>query len=464
MNAEKHDKKECTSCPDVGCDAEKPGKVENADKHLKSKDDFNLRPEPSSFELGAKKVLWIIFAVCFAVYLLFVSENGEPALRKDTVAFLKMLASWLIVSSHSGSTALIDFLSTHLISAMVPAFFLAAAISTFFSKETIIMAIGKKSNPLTSYPLAAFAGAILTVCSCGVLPIFMSLLQSGAGLGPAITFLYASPAINLISIIYTWKIIPSMLWARIIAVAICAIAIGWLMQKIFANMPDEFESEELKIKPSKRKAWQEGLFFILLVLIMLTSTNLFSGITDNLIPASWFASRGEDVAIKTAHLTGKLLAIFIEIILVLVALRMWFTWDDTRKWLKRTGRQARSIMPMVILGIFFSGFLGGTSALVSSFSVFAENSIFSNLAASFIGAMLYFGSIVGVNVVDLFMRWGMHHGPAMALLLAGPSISLPSVLALTPIMGKYKTAVFLGLVVIFTTIVGLLFGTFGSAT
>lgn len=470
MNAEKLNNEKSSSCPDVGCDAEKPEKsekpqkVENADKHLKSKDDFNLRPEPSGFELAAHKVLWVIFAVCFGIFLLFVSENGEPVLRKDSVAFLKMLANWLIASSHSGSTALIDFLSTHLISAMVPAFFLAAAISTFFSKETIIMAIGKKSNPLTSYPLAAFAGAILTVCSCGVLPIFMSLLQSGAGLGPAITFLYASPAINLISIIYTWKIIPSMLWARIIAVAICAIAIGWLMQKIFANMPDEFESEELKIKPSKRKAWQEGMFFLLLVLIMLTSTNLFSGITDNLIPASWFASRGEDVAIKTAHLAGKLLAIFVEIILVLVALRMWFTWDDTRKWLKRTGRQARSIMPMVILGIFFSGFLGGTSALVSSFSVFAENSIFSNLAASFIGAMLYFGSIVGVNVVDLFMRWGMHHGPAMALLLAGPSISLPSVLALAPIMGKYKTAVFLGLVVIFTTIVGLLFGAFGSAT
>ncbi len=487
MNADNKEKKESISSLDAGCDADKPEKHKNSEKqekaeksgksevatkseaseasekHLKSKDDFNLRPEPSDFELGVKKVLWIAFAICFGIFLFFTSENGEPVLRKDSVALIKGLANWLILSSHSGATALLEFLSTHLISAMVPAFFLAAAISTFFSKETIIMAIGKKSNPLTSYPLAAFAGAILTVCSCGVLPIFMSLLQSGAGIGPAITFLYASPAINLISIIYTWKIIPTMLWARIIAVAVCAIAIGWLMSKIFANMPDEFESEELKIKPSKRKAWQEGVFFLLLVAIMLTSTNLFSGITDHLVPASWFASRGEGVAAKTAQLAGKLLAIFVEIILVFVALRMWFTWDDTRKWLKRTGRQARSIMPMVVLGIFFSGFLGGTSALVSSFSVFSDNSIFSNLAASVIGAMLYFGSIVGVNVVDLFMRWGMHHGPAMALLLAGPSISLPSVLALMPIMGKYRTAVFLGLVVVFTTIVGLLFGTFGVA-
>lgn len=448
-------RKDTGSDSEIACDY-------GPDKWLKSKYDFELRPEPSDFELGAKKVLWTVFAVCFAIFLFFASENGEPVVRKDSILLLKGLANWLILSSHSGATALIDFLSTHLISAMVPAFFLAAAISTFFSKETIIMAIGKKSNPLVSYPLAAFGGAILTVCSCGVLPIFMSLLQSGAGLGPAITFLYASPAINLISIIYTWKIIPAMLWVRIFAVAICAIAIGWLMNKIFADMPEEFENEELKIKPSKRKAWQEAVFFLLLVAIMLTSTDLFSGITNKLIPASVFAYRGEDVAIKTAHLAGKLLALAGEIILVIITLRLWFTWDDTRKWLKRSYRQARSILPMVILGIFFSGFLGGTSALVSVFSIFADNSLVSNLSASLIGAMLYFGSIVGVNVVDLFMRWGMHHGPALALLLAGPSISLPSVLALMPIMGKRRTAVFLALVVVFTTVVGLLFGAFGS--
>ncbi len=437
---------------DAGCDADK------ADKKLKSKEDFNLRPPPTFAEKLGKKILWIIFTLCFVLFLVFTSENGRPVLRKDTAEYALQFANWLILASHSGANTLIDFLSTHLVSAMVPAFFLAAAISTFFSKETIIMAIGKKSNPLFSYPLAAFAGAILTVCSCGVLPIFMSLLQSGAGLGPAITFLFASPAINLISIIYTWKIIPSMLWARIIAVAVCGIAIGFLMNKIFSDTSSEFESEELKIKPSKRKAWQEGVFFLLLLAIMLTSTDLFSGITDNLVSASYFAGRGPDLAGPTARLAGKLLAIGIEIILVLVALRAWFTWDDTRKWLKRTGRQARSIMPMVVLGIFFSGFLGGTSTLVSLLSSFAENSLLSNLGASFIGAMLYFGSIVGVNVVDLFMRWGMNSGPAMALLLAGPSISLPSVLALAPIMGKRKTAAFLALVVIFTTIAGLIFG------
>lgn len=451
MNATRENA-ENKACLDSGCDAEPKQKA------LKSKDDFNLRPEPGLIETHAKTVMWIAFGLCFVIFMVFASENGQPVIRKDTAKVFMQFANWLILSSHSGATALIEFIASHLVSAMVPAFFLAAAISTFFSKETIILAIGKKSNPLFSYPLAAFSGAILTVCSCGVLPIFMSLLQSGAGIGPAVTFLFASPAINLISIIYTWKIIPSMLWARIIAVAVCSILIGFMMDKIFKNVSSEYESEELKIKPSKRRAWQEGLFFLLLVLIMLTSTDLFSGITDKLVSADYFASRGADVAAQTARLTGKLLALGFEILLVIVALRQWFTWDDTRKWLKRTGRQARSIMPMVILGVFFSGFLGGTSALISSLGALADNSLVSNFIASFVGAILYFGSIVGVNVVELFMRWGMHHGPALALMLAGPSISLPSVLALAPIMGKARTAVYLALVVIFTTISGLIFG------
>lgn len=441
-------------CEDMGCEVNV--------KEKKSKDDFNLRPEKTPFEKLALKVIWIAFFCCFAVFLFLTSENGKPTLRKDSMDVIVAGLNWLILSSHSGARSLIDFLSTHLVSAMVPAFFLASAISTFFSKETIILTIGKKANPMVSYPIAAFAGAILTVCSCGVLPIFMSLLQSGAGIGPAITFLYASPAINLISIIYTWKIIPAMLWARIFAVAFCGIFIGVIMQKLFANIENEFEHEEPAIKKSKRKPWQEGAFFLVLVLVMLTSTDLFQGLTSKVISPEWFAGRGPELSVKTAEFAGKVLFIFIEIIAVLIILWRWFTWDETRKWLKRTWRQAKQILPMVVLGIFFSGFLGGTSSIVSNLEMVGDNSVASNLISSLIGAMLYFGSIVGVNVVDLFMRWGMHIGPALALLLAGPSISLPSVMALTPIMGKKRTFAFLFLVVIFSATMGLLFGSFAK--
>ncbi len=441
-------------CEDMGCEVNV--------KEKKSKDDFNLRPEKTPFEKLALKIIWVAFFCCFAVFLLLTSENGKPTLRKDSIDVMLAGLNWLILSSHSGAKSLIDFLSTHLVSAMVPAFFLASAISTFFSKETIILTIGKKANPMVSYPIAAFAGAILTVCSCGVLPIFMSLLQSGAGIGPAITFLYASPAINLISIIYTWKIIPAMLWARIFAVAFCGIFIGVIMQKLFANIENEFEHEEPAIKKSTRKPWQEGAFFLVLVLVMLTSTDLFQGLTSKVISPEWFSARGPELSVKTAEFAGKMLFILIEVIAVIIILWRWFTWDETRKWLKRTWRQAKQILPMVVLGIFFSGFLGGTSSIVSNLEMVGDNSIASNLISSLIGAMLYFGSIVGVNVVDLFMRWGMHIGPALALLLAGPSISLPSVMALTPIMGKKRTFAFLFLVVIFSATMGLLFGSFAK--
>lgn len=438
----------------MGCEVNVKGK--------KSKEDFNLRPEKSDFEKLVLKVIWAAFFICFAIFLFLTSKDGKPALRQDSIDFMLAAGNWLILSSHSGAKSLIDFLSTHLVSAMVPAFFLASAISTFFSKETIILTIGKKANPLMSYPIAAFAGAILTVCSCGVLPIFMSLLQSGAGIGPAITFLYASPAINLISIIYTWKILPSMLWARIAAVAFSGIFIGVIMQKLFAKTADEFEHEEPELKKSRRKPWQEGLFFLVLVLVMLTSTDLFQGLTSKAISPEWFANRGPELSVKTAEFAGKMLFLLLEIIGVIIILRAWFTWDETRKWLKRTWRQAKQILPMVVLGIFFSGFLGGTSSIVSNLSLVGDNSIASNLISSLIGAMLYFGSIVGVNVVDLFMRWGMHIGPALALLLAGPSISLPSIMALTPIMGKKRTAAFLFLVVVFSATMGIIFGSFAK--
>jgi uncharacterized membrane protein YraQ (UPF0718 family) len=234
------------------------------------------------------------------------------------------------------------------------------------------------------------------------------------------------------------------------------------MQKLFAHTSEEFEHEEPEVKPSKRKAWQEGLFFIILVFIMLTSTDLFQSVTSQLVSPEHFADRGAEMAAKTAEFAGKMLAIGIEVILVLVILWRWFTWNETRKWLKRTYRQARRILPMVVLGIFFSGFLGGTSSIVSNLELVGDNSIFSNLVSSLIGSILYFGSIVGVNVVDLFMRWGMHPGPGLALLLAGPSISLPSIMALTPIMGKKRTFVFLVLVSLFSASMGLIFGSFAK--
>ena len=441
----------------------------------KGKDGGRERRERTPIEKAAVYSAWAFFLLSVAISFFWEKaegqENaplvvvGESALIAKVKGFLfQHLVPFIVAGALAGVAEVKDFLFQHLISAMIPAFFLAAAISTFFSKQTIIKAMGRQTNPLISYPIASLAGAILTVCSCGVLPIFMSVLQSGAGIGPAITFLYASPAINLISLIYTWKILPaSMLWGRVIGVAISAIVIGLIMFMIFPEQSTEPEADEASGKKGNRSAAQEGLFFCLLILVMLTSTDALSFITRNLVPASllgsaFFGATDPEMATRIAALAGKLLALLFEILVVIGVLKAWFTWDETRKWLKRTGRQVGEILPMVFLGIFYSGMLGGAPSLLDYLGTVRENTILANLISSLIGAMLYFGSIVGVNVVDLFMRWGMHKGPALALLLSGPSVSLPSVFAIMPIIGKKKTFTILALVVVFSAACGMMSG------
>ncbi|MBI3038973.1 permease [bacterium] len=420
---------------EIGCDAPKHPKVKEG------------REEKTFFEKSVFSLAWLFFFLSVGISFLWKSPEGEKL-------------PFFVSGSLSGVKELSNFLFQHLISAMIPAFFLAAAISTFFSKDTIVKTLGKRTNPFLSYPLAAVAGAILTICSCGILPIFMSLIQSGAGIGPAVAFLYASPAINLISVIYTWKMLPiSMLWARIISVFISAIALGFIMDKLFYRFEEKPE-EEAVLRKGVRSSTQEWLFFGLLVLVMLTSTEALAFVTNRLVPVQFFGSfiSDSEQAASLSKLLGKTALLFFEIVVIVLMLKSWFSWDETRKWLKRTGRQACEIMPMVFLGVFFSGFLGGAPSLVDYLGLMKENSISSNLISSLIGAMLYFGSIVGVNVVQLFMTWGMHKGPALSLLLSGPVVSLPSILALISIIEKKKTLSYVTLVIIFSALCGLIFG------
>ncbi len=198
----------------------------------------------------------------------------------------------------------------------------------------------------------------------------------------------------------------------------------------------------------------------MLVVFMLTSTEALSFLTSAIVPSSWFSGMETEKALLWARFTGKMIFLGGELLVILGLLRAWFTWDETRKWVKRTGRQMRDIVPMVFLGIFYSGMLGGVQNMTEYLGYMRENSILGNILASFIGAMLYFGSIVGVNVVDIFRRWGMNDGPALALLLSGPTISLPSVLAMLPIVGYKKTFWYLTLVVVFSALCGLTYGAF----
>lgn len=408
--------------------------------------DFYQRNE-SAF---LKTVFWMAWA--FLLGSVIVSLTHKPPQDPSQVPFL---LRWAL----AGSRELFTFLAEHLVSAMIPAFFLAAAITTFLSKQTVMQTMGRDSNPFIAYPIASLAGAVLTACSCGVLPIFMSVLQNGAGLGPAVTFLYASPAINPISLIYTWKILPmSMLIGRIVSVMASSILIGMTMSFLFRHSTQEPDLEPWQDKEVRRTVAQEGVFFFLLVLVMLTSTDALKFLTQSLIPPSLFGQTDPDWSIRMAALSGKLLMILGEVVLLALALRSWFSRYEIKKWLQRTGRQARDILPMVILGVFFSGMLGGAPAMVDYLSLLNHNTFSANLVASVIGGIMYFGSIVGVNIVGLFLSWGTALGPAMALLLSGPCISLPSILALMPIFGRWKTLTYAFLVVLFSALAGYLFG------
>ncbi len=343
------------------------------------------------------------------------------------------------------------FLGTHLISGMLPAFFIAGAIAIFLDKQRITRLMGAEANPLVAYPVAAFSGGILTVCSCGVIPIFTGILQQGAGIGPAFTFLMASPAVNLIALSYTYTLLGSkFLIGRAILVMLSAMAIGFGM-KLLCGKTDKVEAPAGVIimeEESDRTDGQLLIFFMLLIAIMVTATGVIDPVLEN------FA----DASAGTGMLAPRLLLIALEIALLTVVSLKWFYRSELILWLKKSYSLFILIFPKVLGGIFLAGLLAAMFPLTSYMKFFDANNFSGNFVASLLGALMYFGTIVGVTIVSTLKDFGMHPGPALTLLLSGPAVSLPSIMALVPIIGAKKAAAFLSLVIIFSALSGFIFG------
>lgn len=343
------------------------------------------------------------------------------------------------------------FLGTHLISGMLPAFFIAGAIAIFLDKQRITRLMGAEANPLVAYPVAAFSGGILTVCSCGVIPIFTGILQQGAGIGPAFTFLMASPAVNLIALSYTYTLLGSkFLIGRAILVMLSAMAIG-IGMKLLCGKTDKVEAPAgvlIMEEESDRTDGQLLIFFILLIAIMVTATGVIDPVLEN------FA----DASAGTGMLTPRLLLIALEIALLTVVSLKWFYRSELVLWLKKSYSLFILIFPKVLGGIFLAGLLAAMFPLTSYMKFFDANNFSGNFVASLLGALMYFGTIVGVTIVSTLKDFGMHPGPALTLLLSGPAVSLPSIMALVPIIGAKKAAAFLSLVIIFSALSGFIFG------
>lgn len=344
-----------------------------------------------------------------------------------------------------------NFIGSHLISGMMPSFFIAGAMAIFLDKERITKLMGVKANPLVAYPVAAISGGVLTVCSCGVLPIFAGILQQGAGIGPAFTFLMASPAVNLIALTYTYTLMGSkFMFGRAILVFFSAIGIG-LGMKLLCKPADvkEFPNIIVIEEDSDRTDMQIFSFFGMQVIIMITSTGVFDPIIKLLLsglnkPESLFVAR--------------FFFVVAEIGIVSVMAKKWFYKEEIILWLKKSYSLFMMIIPKVLAGIFVCGTIAKQVPLLDYMDWFDSNNFSGNFLSSLIGSLMYFGSIVGVTIVSTLNNMGMHSGPAMALLLSAPAVSLPSILALVPIAGTKRSFVFLTLVVFFSTLCGYIFG------
>ena len=346
-----------------------------------------------------------------------------------------------------------EYARQHVLLCLVPAFFIAGAISNFVSRQSVIKYFGAKANKVLSYSVASVSGAILAVCSCTVLPLFAGIYKKGAGIGPATAFLYSGPAINVLAIILTARVLGLQLGiARAAGAIIFSIVIGLSMHLIFHK--DEKNRQDtgdfnMSIEDSKDKPlWLMALYFGVMIAI--------------LVFANW--SRDESIKIWQTfynikwYITGAFLLILAGV------LYKWFGKDELKSWTESTWGFAKQILPLLFGGVLVAGLLlgrPGHQALIPESwiqNLVGGNSIWANLFASVSGALMYFATLTEVPILQGLIGAGMGKGPALALLLAGPALSLPNMLVIRSVIGTKKTLVYIFLVVIMAAISGIVYG------
>ena len=342
----------------------------------------------------------------------------------------------------------------HVLLCLVPAFFIAGAISVFVSKASVMKYFGAKANKILSYGVASVSGTILAVCSCTVLPLFSGIYKRGAGLGPAIAFLYSGPAINVLAIIMTARILGWELGvARAVGAVIFSIVIGLLMHLIFLKEERERQSSgDLHVGEVEetRPLWQNMVYFFSMVAV--------------LVFANWGKPMEGDTGVWSMIYASKWWVTgFFGAILIVVLFR-WFRKEELKEWTSVSWAFALQILPLLLAGVLVSGFLLGRvghEGIIPSHYVTAlvgGNSFFANFFASIVAAFMYFATLTEVPILQGLIGSGMGKGPALALLLAGPALSLPSMLVIRSVIGTKKTVVYVSLVIVMATISGMIFG------
>ena len=341
----------------------------------------------------------------------------------------------------------------HVLLCLIPAFFIAGAIGTFVSQGAVMRYLGPRARKLVAYPVAAISGSVLAVCSCTVLPLFAGIHMRGAGLGPATTFLYAGPAINVLAIILTARLLgPGLGIARAIGALVFSVVIGLVMQLVFRRSEQARAEAAPPVVPEDegRSLWRNALYF--------------GAMVGFLVFANWGAPAGAAGIWAAIYGVKWVLAgLFAGATAVMVV--AWFNRDELEEWVEGTWLFARQILPLLLAGVLVAGFLlggpgGGRGVIPSGWveTMVGGNSIQANLFAAVAGAFMYFATLTEVPILEGLLRSGMGKGPALALLLAGPALSLPNMLVIRSVLGTKQTLVYVTLVVILSSLAGIVYG------
>ena len=426
------------------------------------------------------KTIWKPLSIIAGVFLIFFWLPADSSRFTGAVIESLALAKW--------------YAREHVLLCLVPAFFIAGAISVFVSQAAVIKYLGAGARKFVSYGVASVSGTILAVCSCTVLPLFAGIWKRGAGLGPAVAFLYSGPAVNVLAIVLTARILgPEIGLARAVGAIFFSVVIGLLMYLLFRkeeqsraefamHMPDE---------EMKRPLRQNLVYFAVMVGILVSATwgepaepeglwhaiyslkwllTGFFGIALGVLLVKWFHVKTYKVVLAAAAVLALALVfphlplVAFSAGIIALAILTTTTRGETESWFLASWDFARQIMPLLFVGVLIAGLLlgrPGSDGLIPSqwiSGLVGGNSLWANLFASVVGAFMYFATLTEVPILQGLLGAGMGKGPALALLLAGPALSLPNMLVIRSVMGTRKTIAFVSLVVIMATISGMIFG------
>jgi hypothetical protein len=383
----------------------------------------------------------------------------------------------------------------HVLFCLIPAFFIAGAIAVFVSRASVMKYLGARANRVLAYGVASVSGTILAVCSCTVLPLFTGIYRMGAGLGPATAFLYSGPAINVLAIVLTARVLGVRLGlARGVAAVVFSVVIGLLMHLIFRRE----EQERTGVQPAMpdggegRPLWQTALYFLTMVGILVFANwgrpEVEQGIWYRIYRAKWIITSAFAVGLGATLISWFGIAWWKIAITGAATLATALLWGDVTpmvpfgtavalfsffasrgegesgEWFSSSWDFAKQILPLLFWGVLIAGFLLGrpdSEGIIPSAWVYRAvggNSIRANFVASFAGAFMYFATLTEVPILQGLIGNGMGQGPALALLLAGPALSLPNMLVIRSVIGTKKTVVFVALVVCMATVSGIIYG------